>query len=104
MPNWARNCLQMAPTATRIAALWSANAAVSAQGTGNSPDNGPTTANCYSDLFHAASDCDRLASGITLVSLSPAAPTANACFSAAYHAASDCDRLASEVKVASTQP
>lgn len=51
---------------------------------------GPSAATCYSDAYHAASDCDRLA--LQVVTLS-AGPTILDCFTAAYHAASDCDRL-----------
>ena len=53
-----------------------------------------TGANCFSTGFHAASDCDRLASQAIAQSVGLA--TAN-CYSTAYHAASDCDRLASQV-------
>ena len=55
---------------------------------------GPSTATCYSDAYHAASDCDRFASQIVTLS---AGPTTLDCFTAAYHAASDCDRLSSDL-------
>jgi hypothetical protein len=58
---------------------------------------GPTLANCWSAEFHAASDCDRLASARTFTSIPtpPGGPTLANCWSAEFHAASDCDRLAS---------
>jgi hypothetical protein len=55
---------------------------------------GLSAATCYSDIFHAASDCDRLASQVVTVS---AGPTTLDCFTTAYHAASDCDRLSSDL-------
>jgi hypothetical protein len=60
-----------------------------------------SSANCYSTTFHAATDCDRLASGNTGVGLSTNGVSTSSCFSTAYHAASDCDRLASGITAAS---
>jgi hypothetical protein len=73
--------------------------------TENAP-SGPTTQNCFSAAYHAATDCDRLASGATVVQgadlVRPEVPVTGAqqpnstnCYSARFHAASDCDRLAS---------
>ncbi|RPI86010.1 MAG: hypothetical protein EHM41_09595 [Chloroflexi bacterium] len=56
---------------------------------------GPTTANCYSGEFHAASDCDRLATGTTYLIVTVLSPTLQDCYSSVFHAASDCDRIAS---------
>lgn len=57
------------------------------------PGTSPSTNDCFSPVYHAASDCDRLASQAIAQSVGP---TIASCFSAAYHAASDCDRLASQ--------
>ena len=55
---------------------------------------GLATANCYSTAYHAASDCDRLASQVITQAVGP---TMVNCFSSEYHAASDCDRLVFEI-------
>lgn len=67
-----------------------------------------TTQNCFSDLYHAATDCDRLASGATVIQVAALVraglpdtgakqlgPSSVDCYSAKFHAASDCDRVAS---------
>jgi hypothetical protein len=66
---------------------------------------GPTRGDCFSAVYHAASDCDRLAS-VSPASIQPAGPTLGNCYSDAYHAASDCDRLAlaSQVLAQSSAP
>ena len=66
-------------------------------GTGNLTPAGPTSVDCYSAAYHAASDCDRLASRQIFNASSGRGangPVSLNCFSEAYHAATDCDRLA----------
>jgi hypothetical protein len=54
--------------------------------------------NCYSDQYHAATDCDRLASLNASVPNTGVrfGPLAQDCFSTRYSAASDCDRISWE--------
>ena len=66
--------------------------------TGGPQSFGPTLKNCYSTEYHAATDCDRLASApyFIPVTVNPSSGlTTKNCYSAEYHAATDCDRLAS---------
>ena len=66
----------------------------------NPPTTGPTPQDCFSDLFHAASDCDRLASDYVVIPATGASaygPTITECYTDRFHAATDCDRLASEL-------
>lgn len=74
-----------------IAALGAYSTPVNAMETRQA--TGPTTANCYSDEFHAASDCDRLATTPNLAAAG--GPSLQDCYSSVFHAASDCDRIAS---------
>jgi len=81
------------------AALLGFSSPASAQGD-TIPLTGPTTGNCFTNSYHAASDCDRLASA--QVSIPPTGtglygPTMQECYSTRYHAATDCDRLASRL-------
>ena len=57
--------------------------------------SGPTAMDCYSAQYHAASDCDRLASTQVTILITGAGigPVLQDCYSARFHAASDCDRL-----------
>ena len=59
---------------------------------------GPTSSNCFSARFHAASDCDRLASTLATIPVTGAelhGPTTTDCYTTRFHAATDCDRLVS---------
>jgi hypothetical protein len=82
-----------------IVTFWGIGSAVMAQA-GSPLPTGPTTGDCFTASYHAASDCDRLASGQAIIpptGVSAYLPTLQNCFTARFHAASDCDRLASEV-------
>ncbi len=64
----------------------------------NTQTAGPTTQDCYSARFHAATDCDRLTSltsSIAITGNDLHSPTALECYSARFPAATDCDRLVS---------
>lgn len=52
---------------------------------------GPTSKNCFSERYHASTDCDRIASQEYF-----SGPSWYNCFSERYHASTDCDRIASE--------
>ena len=52
--------------------------------------SGPTTADCYSARFHAASDCDRLSTQLVAVPVTGDGGTTR------YYAASDGDRFPSQ--------
>jgi hypothetical protein len=81
---------------------------VPVQAQSGSAPSGPTAQDCFSARFHAATDCDRIASGTSVIQgaaviqanvpvtgASLFGPGSKDCYSAKYHAASDCDRLAS---------
>ncbi len=84
-----------------------ANSNVTGQGnsapisiTGNAPTAGPALSNCFSTAYHAADDCDRLASAPFLLQMPGSnsyGPSIKDCFSGEYHAATDCDRDASGI-------
>lgn len=64
----------------------------------NPPATGPTSSDCFSASFHAASDCDRLASTLVTIPVTGAmllGPTLQDCYTTRFHAATDCDRLRS---------
>jgi hypothetical protein len=81
--------------------------AVPVQAQSGSAPSGPTAQDCFSARFHAAGDCDRIASGVSVIEgaaviqanvpvtgVNLFGPTSKDCFSAKFHAATDCDRLA----------
>jgi hypothetical protein len=68
--------------------------------TGEAESIGLTSNNCFSTGFHAATDCDRMASAPSLIPVTGSSaygPTAADCYSSKFQAATDCDRLASGV-------
>jgi hypothetical protein len=94
--------LRVALMAAVVAALGFASVQVSAQ---TSASAGPTSQDCFSVRFPAASGCDLVNMGQSSIpgtgsgSVAPASgadvygPTRLDCFSTRFHAASDCDRL-----------
>jgi hypothetical protein len=82
-----------------LVAFWLGGSPASTQAS-NIQSTGPTTQDCFSARYHAASDCDRLASAHIVIPSTGVilhGPTRRDCFSTRFHAASDCDRLASEI-------